>query len=935
MTVSFDLDERQTKTRPHPEQAIATGGDPVVEHGFQDEARRWGEALVVRVDRILPKTRPKYSEEASPYAELMADPNRRLEGTVTRLGVLIEVLLTANPLQTNPEAGKFYFERRDQRRRLDVALHPLELTVSLRSLYLLSRGVQQNPATLRSAVESGSFSRQYGLDSSCLHLLAVMEKFQILDHPEYQPLANVLRREVIVEQRLMSYQQLTEQYSGRLAANQEFWEAGLQQVTDLAFPNQEQLQYQRRRITGIDTKLRQLTVANTVRQSLLPVGRTKTELTKELQSKYELRRQRHQLVEVMANQETKYWRAALSEFVDDFEFHQDSESEQEYLFRAVLIIGEHFDHDFRSHPDMDVSIKTRTTFRAIREGRAEPLYAERLRALINEMMKQRDPLLIWLLSFRNPTAAFLMQRSVIQNSPRFVDLEKLLVHHLAKGALMERYGQEELLLRQPTASDDLLLSASTHRLMGGLQYLADHYPQVGWNKYPSYAPLKEAIFEAETAFAAGEESPVAELLTRQNLLNLTRQSALDRFQNQVSGNRVALDLAFSELRLRSTRYGRLLASHWWKDLSLSQLTFAARMITIRYFGERRHSKESQTAPREAVADLLYARPLPAERDDLDFIPLQYEDDFVRQFFSDADGITIANLKDQQKGTAANRKEAYQQLFPAIKKQSAQIYVIAAHDGRINVPFEFQFVKAIQVSDEPGKWMVLVRRAARKKLAEGIYTDGLVPKSYEPYRAGDTFDFEKAVAYLDTLKGNRELYLIYQDLIAELQVANLAQHGLYREVVLKAVTALQRYIQGQRFYDLNTNALNDPELDPLQYIAAHPEEGFNCLVAARVVQAFLQQVGVKVSVISGEQPYYSKGRMVISPVTGHAMCVAIFPSGQPVEIDVTPPETPDTPNEVLAHFRKFAYPGEALELESKMNLDTQITFKQVFQKARLA
>lgn len=830
------------------------------------------------------------------------------------------------------DEGRLLFDRSDWRQNLDVAVNPLEFTVLLRGLFYLSRVVEAQGSVLEEVIVANPYARENGILRSTFQLLSIMQEMNLLDHPDYRMLAATLRRRALVMMRCGRYEDLARRFSGAIIDHETFWEEGFRQIKEIQFPDAESLTYQRRTLLHDQRELESMTAPNMFRKVLLSRAGATNESEETVIQEYRargLRKRKIQAgIERMITAETRDWRVALQPFTKRLEVYSNDD---EYLYQAILLLSKHFDNRLAS--DRDLSTKAKTTYRtltALEDGQAgqeDTEYAVPLREYLRSAVKDREPLLLWLQAFRNETASFLLLRSIQDNPERFLDLEKLLIHQLSKAGLLRQKGEQDLYLRQSSSLDDAKLLGSLPTVLGQLQLLADHHPGRVLSFDMHIRSVSEAATQAGTELSSPDDNPIASLLTAESLEELTRRTAKMRVEDLVNGERARIDSAFVSVQLRLKHYRRLLAASWWKNQNFSEF-----MAGLRFQWEQRQLRRSQeTAPtsKYVLSQIYYSSEPLSNYDDLPFVPLQYEDALLKNFLQNGDGKDISAYSEERK-TQYSLDEALK--FAMKVKNKGMIYAVQARNDRLPVYNGYRFHSAWKLNTGDDDWLVYAYPEESEQFGPGIQESSIGRASREVYPEHILFDFEKAKAYLETLKSNPAIYEIYRDCITALHLTNVNGKEAIRNIVIEAMQKLHAYIKANSYYDIRDNAFPD-DVDALQYVAAHPEVGFKCIEAARVAKAFLDSIGVKCSILSGECPYIFNGQAVTSVATSHAICVAVFPSGTPIEIDLTPPLTMRTPDSVRRHFIKLDVPGGHAVEGDRSNLE--IARHQVFVLARAA
>jgi len=353
------------------------------------------------------------------------------------------------------------------------------------------------------------------------------------------------------------------------------------------------------------------------------------------------------------------------------------------------------------------------------------------------------------------------------------------------------------------------------------------------------------------------------------------------------------------------KYNRLLRNNWFSDLAS-----LARIPRIPRYGFREIDKRNPTELKRNQLNqrglLLYSSAKLKELDHLPLIRFGFKDDDLKHFLND--GGTSALKKNMSHGGFEERP--LEQAIELSEQEGADfIYIVDLPSDAKELPIfsDHRLRKAWYVGRniESGEasYLIAVSKVSQDSISDRIKKSTIVTERYNPYSLVDTFNFDEAAAYNSTLSKDAALQKLHKDFIDDLQRAPLHLSETVDEVIKEHLQKLESYFAFKRYYDIR-DPDSDQKIDPLLYLAEHPNIGLQCELAAVAVKKFLNTLGIKASVLSGEVPYFSEGGMYSDKwASRHAICVALLPSGSVLEIDFTPPITSQTPAKVRRFFDK--------------------------------
>lgn len=203
----------------------------------------------------------------------------------------------------------------------------------------------------------------------------------------------------------------------------------------------------------------------------------------------------------------------------------------------------------------------------------------------------------------------------------------------------------------------------------------------------------------------------------------------------------------------------------------------------------------------------------------------------------------------------------------------------APDGNGNPPKNAIFVyKRIEASE----FTQLSRRV--------VYAPGqhVYPPNY-------FFSELRASIVTEALSKDPALQVLHREFIDEMAQTDRNDVEAISQIAIRFTLRYEEYTMKNRFYALDFQVPGDgPEYASLAAIAAHPDAGYYCQVAAEAYRQFMQSAGFTVL----DQPgytLYNHDSQLWGRVS-HRNSVVLLPNKHVLYVDMTPPRTAQTPQE---------------------------------------
>ncbi len=853
-------------------------------------------SVVGFVDQILPKKPENLAGKAINNAKNFFEnkaltPNGSASAELDSLASYLRLVTTPVPSTWSDSESREKQKNTTPGKSVEVLIKTGELPRLYTVFTTLAIQAEVNPAEIFALLRQQSRLNGDSPGVLAMQWLSVLNALQLLHHPRFREFSALLRDHAAETECILSADTLKRDYWGGVIDDETFWQERFT-PSQLSCPDRSMFTARTRSLRQEEERLDKLTIASTVKQvHALGNQAAVSEYRQKTALKQKIKRQKMDVVIHRVDE----WRRTLRPITDSLALEDvpDLEEDCAYISQALMKIVGLFIRKKGSGEvisiDGDISQKAQKGLGG--ESLADDeAYSPHLYAFVRDAIMKRDPAIMWLMGWRNPTLRNQLWTTIFAQKESFLELSKLIVSELSRMGLLRQTGELDLLFRRSNPVEDQQAIEQIPQLLSGLHGLGAEAIPLGIHSTANIKPTGELgdHRNRQALEIARQDVVLDELLSETGLQYHQKRLCIEQARRWLPRKRAAMAEWLFRARLRSQRLftntigdqvNKLRPKYLWKGL--------------KYFLEGEQQKKTEFSSRytQHVGVLLGTSTPVRELQDM---PLIVEETF------DGTGTHLLNIVNARiKAVPGAVYETLVRMYQDYSRGSQDIAftiegirpLALQGFGLINGYCNARNMQDASESGQPAEFDVVYARQS-KQVGLGMTESGL--QSSKEYRLHRYLNIESAKKYNSELINCPALQKIHFDTLQRLLNVGMTGGGQTEsQVILDGLQQLQDYLHRQRYYDISDN--RPPEgTDALQWIATHPDVGFECTTTARVVEDFLNSFGIPCVRVRGRVPFYYRGQLFTNQASGHQITSAILPNREVVDLDFTPPATPATP-----------------------------------------